>query len=174
MESYQGRKTFTLIFKCNGYVGWWKENTLPSVSHPKALVPHLRVMQKMYQDHHVALLPGVPLLLEHSKGVQTPLPRPPSLFKWFLKSEDPFKSISGTPTSPSERDVLIPDQNNLLWLHVSKTTSQEMRSGFRSVPSLDIINKIKFCYIRRTIKINWKGQLKEVPKLVWGNTMKTS
>lgn len=128
----------------------------------------------MYQVHHVALLPGVLFLLEHSKRVKTSLPRPPSLYKWFLKSEDAFKSIPGAPTSPSDRDILTPDQNNLLWLYVSKTTSQEMRCGFRSIPSLDIINKIKFYYVRRTIKINWKGQLKEVPKLVWGNTMNPS
>lgn len=103
MESYQGCKTFLLLSKHNGYPGWWwKENILLSVSHPQALLPHLRVIEKRYQGHHVALLPGVPYLLEHSKRVKTSLPRPPSLYKWFLNSEDPFKSISGAPASPSK------------------------------------------------------------------------
>lgn len=116
--------------------------------------PPTRVMEKRYQEHHVALLPGVPFLLEHSKRVRTSLPRPPSLYKWFLKSEDPSKSISGATASPSDRDVLIPDQNNLLWLYGSKTTSQEIRCGFRRILNVDIMNKIKFYCVRRTIKIN--------------------
>lgn len=144
-------------------------------SHLKALLPNLKVMQKMYR----------PIMLHYSlechfsqktvKGQRhRSLPRPPSLYIWFLKSEDPFKSVSGASSSLIDRDFLIPDQNNLLWLSVSKTTSQEMKCGFRSVPSLNIMNKIKFYHVRRTIRINWKGQLKEVPKLVWGNTMNIS
>lgn len=73
--------------------------------------------------------------------------------------------INFRSSSFSFKDILTPDQNNLLCLYRSKTTSQEMRCGFRCVLSLDILNKIKFNYVR-TIKINWKGQLKEVPKMV--------
>lgn len=82
--------------------------------------------------------------------------------------------INFRSSSFSFKDILIPDQNNLLCLYMSKTTSQEMRCGFRCVLSLDILNKMKYNYVRRTIKINWKGQFKEVPKLVWENTMNIS
>ena len=79
-------------------------------------------------------------------------------------------------SSPSgaTNDFLIQDQNSLSWLSVSKTTSLETKSEFGSVPNLDKINNIKFYYVRRTIKLNWKEQFKEVPKFVWGDTMKAS
>ena len=88
----------------------------------------------------------------------------------------PIQSSSGAMSSPSgaTKDFLIQDQNSLSWLSVSKTTSLETKSEFGSVPNLDKINNIKFYYVRRTIKINWKEQLKEVPKFVWGDTMKAS
>lgn len=36
-----------------------------------------------------------------------------------------------------------------------------MKRRFGSLPNFAKINNIKFYYVRRTIKINWKEQLKE-------------
>lgn len=61
MESHQGQKTSPLIFKCNGYFGGLGENIVcPLCLIYKTLFSNLKVMPKMYPDHHGAQLPGVP------------------------------------------------------------------------------------------------------------------